>query len=404
MNAQDQFLDAQIRRAVFMEGLQAGFIRKMHKILRESDANLKELLQKRLENISRRGGDTGPTTTARLEHMIAATKELRAGTAAALVTQNSQNMRELVADEIRYQTQSFDRHIPVALVLAEPAVAATYAAATARPIQGQMMKDWFRAMARNDVRRIEAAIRVGYVEGAPTPDIVRNIVGTRANRFSDGVANVIRRDASTIVRTATNHYANVARDTLWAENKDILHGLRWVSTLDGRTSPICQARDGEVYPVDEGPRPPAHPNCRSVMVPHFDDVKLAGMGRPYVTDTRTRRRREVDFRAEAKERAGDSWKGMSERDRRGLIGGERRRWSAENIGRTSADVNYQDFLRRQPAKFQDEVLGSTKGKLFRRGDVELDRFVNDRTGRAYSLTEIQRREPEAWARVFSKSE
>ena len=48
----------------------------------------------------------------------------------------------------------------------------------------------------------------------------------------------------------------------------------WVSVLDARTSDICINLDGSIFAIDEGPRPPAHFNCRSIVVPLFwdDDV------------------------------------------------------------------------------------------------------------------------------------
>lgn len=41
----------------------------------------------------------------------------------------------------------------------------------------------------------------------------------------------------------------------------------WVSILDGRTSEICRSRSGQRYLYGKGPLPPAHPNCRSMIVP-----------------------------------------------------------------------------------------------------------------------------------------
>lgn len=44
----------------------------------------------------------------------------------------------------------------------------------------------------------------------------------------------------------------------------------WVSVLDGRTSEICLSRSGVRYYYGKGPLPPAHPNCRSSIVPVID--------------------------------------------------------------------------------------------------------------------------------------
>ncbi len=48
----------------------------------------------------------------------------------------------------------------------------------------------------------------------------------------------------------------------------------WVSILDSRTSEICRARSGQRYFYGNGPLPPAHPNCRSSIVPVVDGVAI----------------------------------------------------------------------------------------------------------------------------------
>ncbi|MBS4081897.1 structural protein, partial [Pseudomonas rustica] len=48
--------------------------------------------------------------------------------------------------------------------------------------------------------------------------------------------------ASSLVRTMTNHVASTARMETLKANDDILQGWRWISTLDSKTSAMCQAR------------------------------------------------------------------------------------------------------------------------------------------------------------------
>ncbi|MEE8519343.1 MAG: hypothetical protein V3S98_09490, partial [Dehalococcoidia bacterium] len=67
----------------------------------------------------------------------------------------------------------------------------------------------------------------------------------------------------------------------------------------------------------------------------------------------------------------------------------------ELTGRTPAKVDYQQWLGRQSAMFQDDVLGKTKGRLFRRGGLKLDKFVN-RAGDARTLSQLARTEAAAF--------
>jgi len=67
-------------------------------------------------------------------------------------------------------------------------------------------------------------------------------------------------------------------------------------------------------------------------------------------------------------------------------------------GQVAGDQTYNEFLRKQDASFQDDVLGVTKARLFRKGELPVDRFV-DNKGREYTLDELKRRESEAWKKA-----
>jgi len=169
-------------------------------------------------------------------------------------------------------------------------------------------------------------------------DIVRDI--------TDNTDRRIRRQAGAMVRTAVNHMGTQARTDTFKANADVLDGERWTATLDGRTTILCMSRDGTVYPVGEGPRPPAHFACRSVRAPvekqEFSLSRVAG------------ERASVD-------------------------------------GPVSAKLTYSGFLRNQSKAFQDEALGPERAKLFRKGKVTIDRFVDD-DGVLLNLDELRRRE------------
>jgi hypothetical protein len=68
-------------------------------------------------------------------------------------------------------------------------------------------------------------------------------------------------------------------------------------------------------------------------------------------------------------------------------------------GSVPSDVSYDTWLRRQPASFQDDVMGVKKGRLFRKGELKMDRFIDQGTQREYTLDELRRREPEAFRKA-----
>jgi hypothetical protein len=116
--------------------------------------------------------------------------------------------------------------------------------------------------------------------------------------------------------------------------------LVWLSVLDSRTSPPCIARSGKRYSADADHRPIGHGypwgagpgrlhyNCRSTFAP--------------------------------------------------LVAGEK----PPNPDR------YADWLKRQSASTQDEVLGPTRGALYRAGKVPVEGFVNNK-GRLLTLEQLR---------------
>jgi hypothetical protein len=67
-------------------------------------------------------------------------------------------------------------------------------------------------------------------------------------------------------------------------------------------------------------------------------------------------------------------------------------------GEVPADLNYKNWLTKQSADRQDEVLGVKRGRLLREGKLEIDRFFNDK-GRMLSLEELRHRDAKAFKRA-----
>jgi SPP1 gp7 family putative phage head morphogenesis protein len=261
------------------------------------------------------------------------------------------DLEGLAGIESEFISRTLATQIPVAVQTVTPPAAQVIAAATARPFQGKYLKDVYRELPEVAYRKIRDTIRLGYLEGQTTPQIIRAIRGTAIQGYKNGVFNKARRDMEATVKTALSHTANVARESVYKANEDVIKGVQWVSTLDGRTSAICMARDGIVYPPDKGPRPPAHWNCRSATIPILKSWKELGI--------------------DAKE----------------IDEGTR----ASMNGQVPAGQNYDSWLRERDKKkpeFVDEVLGKGKAELFRNG-MTVDKFV-DKSGRELTLAELRK--------------
>lgn len=82
-----------------------------------------------------------------------------------------------------------------------------------------------------------------------------------------GMGKLIRSQAASLSVTITNHTATIAKDVTYLANREQIEKVQWISVLDQGTTEFCRNHHREIYPINEGPRPPAHFNCRSVMIP-----------------------------------------------------------------------------------------------------------------------------------------
>lgn len=393
--AADRLQDILVTHAVGIQRLKAGMASRAQGILDAAERDLLALIRDVMEDAPPGGRSATRQQLRQLDAALKTIRDQRAETWKAYREAVKQELRELAEDERAFAVSALKRSISLAEIqVAAPAVLQLRTATEGMPFQGRLLGDWFSDLEAADQDRLLRALRQGWVSGETIDDMIRRVRGTREARYVDGILGLTRRQAETVVRTAVTHFANAAHETTWLENEDIVIGVKWVSVLDGRTTPICQARDGLIDPLPgrelpegalqldpPGARPPAHPNCRSITVPVLAGVEIIA-DRPFVTDTRNRREREINFRAQARE------EGRPLRD-------IRNEWANANIGRVPAETTFEQWLRARSAGFQDDLLGPTRGKLFRTGGLTLDRFV-DHTGRRYTLAELRTRDAEAF--------
>lgn len=390
----EEYVDATLRRAINIRRYTAAQQRELLKLLEKADAELTAVLRTRLATFV---GKTPDFTTKRYKALLDEIRKARTDALKAYKDTTRSSLQSLARDEHDAELAILKAVIPFEVSFAAADALRLRAIATSQPFQGRFLKDWFEGLERADRARIQQQLQLGLIQGDSVDQIVRRFVGTRAAGYTDGVMAVTRRDAIAIARTAINHVSNEARAMVWDENEGFFDAEVWTSVLDGRTTASCRARDGLANPVGDNPlpeelqplvpagiRPPGHFQCRSIMVAYINGLGLLG-NRPTITDTRTRRAREIDFRKEA-------------RQSKQSIKDVRAQWAAENIGRVSAPTSYQEWLSGQPAAFQDSVLGKAKGKLFRSGGLKLDQFV-DKAGNELTLAQLRQSDPAAFVRA-----
>lgn len=349
MPLNDDIRSAQVSHIIGLQRLSRATERKAVRLLERLERRLVEELVR---------ADLTEYRRDRVERLLGTIRDVLSGEYAGMTEAVVADLRDLAGYEAEYQENLLTRLIPVDVDFARPSDDQLWAAVNARPFQGRFLRQWFADLEADAFARLRNTIRMGYVEGLTTEQIIRQIRGSRAQGYKDGVLATNRRMVETTVRTALNHTAARARERLFQRNADLIKGVQWVSTLDGRTSAVCRARDGKVYKPDEGPRPPAHPNCRSSTTPVVKSWRELGV----------------------------NLKDAPEGTR------------ASMNGQVPASETYDSWLKKQPTEFQNEVLGARKATLWRKGDLPLDRFV-DKSGEEYTLDELRRREAEAFERA-----
>ncbi|MDE4033748.1 minor capsid protein, partial [Glaesserella parasuis] len=217
---------------------------------------------------------------------------------------------------------------------------------TATIIAGSPLEDWWAKQGNDFAFKFEGIIRQGLLDGQQTSQMISDV---------KHLMNTSRRHAETLVITAVAKVADKAHQALRDENLDILAGEKHLSTLDTRTSTVCQLRDGLMWDLDKKPighdvpyqRPPLHPRCRSIL--------------QLVTK---------------------SWKELGI-DAEEMPSSTR----ASQDGPVSEQINYENWLKSKSPEQQDQVLGKGKADLWRRGVITFADML-DQSGRPLTLKDL----------------
>ena len=146
---------------------------------------------------------------------------------------------------------------------------------------GEVLEKAFRGIAVDQAEQFSQVVRNGLLTGETTPSIAKRLIGNlqfgeeaktvRQLVAAGGQATAVAdNQVMALVRTSINQVANSASQQVYEANQDITKKYRYVATLDSRTSSICAALDGREFEYGKGPMPPQHFNCRSTTVPIID--------------------------------------------------------------------------------------------------------------------------------------
>ena len=339
MSANDYMIEALTRHQIFVQRFGGGEVRKILPFLRAMSKKLQaRILQ---EDLTING-------MARLNEMDRELKAIIAESIGDIQKQTTLNMIEFGEYEAAFMNTVLDGALTVKTAgVTKEQIRSSITTKPMKLVKGKgtqnlTMQQAFRGFSETAYTDVRRKIQSGIVEGRTTDQIARDV-----NRL---VGSRSRQQADALVRTITNHASATARLETTKANKNVVDDERFVATLDAHTTTACAGFDSQRFPIGEGPHPPITYNCRSTRVPilnrKFQDLQLEG-SRPS---------------------KGDDGK--------------------ESV---SGKKTYSGFLKDQSPEFQNEVLGKERAKLFRSGDVTLDKFTSN-DGVLYSLNDLKARE------------
>jgi len=346
MALSDEIQDAITRHQIFILRYAAG---------REKEASqyvdrVKEMIQDELRN-----EELTDLELARLNRFMDEVQLFAEEQYQALADKVADDARELAAQEIDWNAGLLSRIIgeDITVPSAFQTELSVFAGIIISGVAGSTVRGVANAFRRTKTNQLMQAIRDG---------ITMREDNFQIGRRAESINALHKKQAGSMIRTISNHVAVSARDTVLKNNIGLFDGYEWVAVLDSRTSLICAGRDGKIYPLtddpEKSPKPPAHVNCRSTITP----VVKAGF---------------EDKVKKPKPRTAEGAKGKT---------------------KVRQTTTYESWLVRQPAWFQDEVLGVARGRLFRRGGLNLSKFVDD-SGKTLTLDELRKVEPEVFNRL-----
>ena len=335
MNVNEAIRDAMLLHAVYLSQVSTGEVVSLLAIL--------EMVDKEIRVALRGSSDLSKMTTIELAALLNDIKQMNAEAQWEITKDLKESAIELSRVEAAFAKTTLEKYTGLALKPGD-GPAGTFAKALGAPFDGVVVDDALQAIEISRMRAIEQAVRRAFIEGNTLDDLVRDLYGTKQNGHIGMMSNVSRRNVEAVARTVYSHVANQSRDAIYRANADVLKGVQWVATLDHRTCIECGVMDGQVFGVEaRHPFPPRHYSCRCVMVPVVKPWEEFGI------------------------------EDIPEGTRASMNGQVPESWT------------FSDWLARQSAPVQREVLGATRFQMYQSGTA-MEQFLVD--GRIMTLKEL----------------
>lgn len=344
MSTNEELLDEFVRHAIVFERFKKNESMEVAKFLfNEVLPDLRAKIEGGIQDLASRGLQK----TATLKRLEALEKRIRASVGTAFAGYGNDleiAFAALGISESEFAAKALSQAVPISdfdFKTISPEF--SRAIVSDFPISGRTLKQRFEDLGTSLSDKAMSEVRIGLAQGETTAQII--------GRLSNKGLAATKNQAQAIVRTAVNHVTTAAREKTFAENTDVIKAVQIVATLDSRTTEICMNYDGKVFPVNEGPRPPFHFNCRTTTIPvtkGWDELKP----------------------------------GLQAKTPQGR--------RASMTGTVPAKLTYGDWLKKQSKAIQDETLGPARAELFRQGKIGIPDLIG-KFGKPLTLQQLQKK-------------
>jgi SPP1 gp7 family putative phage head morphogenesis protein len=368
--AANKFFDMMMTHTVHLERFSAGVRKKAVSMLKE--------LEKELVTELSVADVTGTSVTAfrrrRMEALLKQTRNTIATAYSRIGSETASDVRKAAMLESEFIAGSINTVAGVDLATVA-LTAQQLKAATTQIIDGAISRKWWRKQSAGLRDRFERQMQIGMVRGEPLSELVRRVRGRREFGFKDGIMSLPYSQASALAITSVHAAANAARDATYDANDDVVKGVQWISTLDKRTTPICIARDGKRYTLNDH-RPVGHDlpweagpgrihwRCRSTSIAVLKSWQELG-GRIIRSNGRKNTFNSVFNRRLAELGLPKEQIELVKKNAR-----------ASMDGQVASTLTYEKWLEGKSPAFQNYVLGRKRADLWRAGRLAAKDIVS----------------------------
>jgi SPP1 gp7 family putative phage head morphogenesis protein len=276
--------DGLISHQIGLSRLSSSTITQLISELKVAHEEVTNQIAGRMARRAKLGKETGPEVVRRLRELERSIKATLTEAWAVQKKTLGSGFSGLAQYEVDYMINLLNKSTPLAVGWTRPSKELLESIVKFQPVEGKLIGEYMKKLGTDELAAVTGAVRTGMLLGESTDMIIDRV---------DKAFDVSYRHAASWIRTATNEVSNSARKTLYAANTDVVKATQWVSTLDLRTTPICQALDGETWTLNPAggykvgsyghptpPGPPAHFNCRSTLAPVLKSWKELGLKDP----------------------------------------------------------------------------------------------------------------------------